>query len=121
MRAVVATAALVLLQQSGCDTTSPKPASVNKTAAKVAKPRRPIHRFVLTKYPENSGVAFDTQTGQICRTWDWQPVGREAVTDENGRLTQRSIGEFAPTCDTLYQKFSSSSDSAVSEDDGISQ
>lgn len=56
------------------------------------------HRFVLAKIPTDDGVAFDTQTGQLCRTWDWKPVGRHAEPDKTGTTPQLSIGEFAPAC-----------------------
>jgi hypothetical protein len=90
----------------GCD-------ELNQTANKSTKPARvvrenrvPVHRFVLTRY--DGGVAFDTQTGQICRTWDWQPVGKSAKLDlQTGLAPQRSFGEFAPTCISVYQQYAS--------------
>ena len=66
----------------------------------------PVHRFVLTKF--NGGVAFDTQTGQICRTWDWESGGEPAKSDpKTGFTPQRVFGEFAPTCLSLYQQYPS--------------
>lgn len=61
----------------------------------------PTHRFQLTKFA--GGVAFDTQTGQICRTWDWEPSGKPSDTG-----AQRSFGEYAPTCLDLYNRFPTS-------------
>jgi hypothetical protein len=65
-----------------------------------------VHRFVLTR--ESGDVAFDTQTGQICRTWEWAPVGKAPKPDpESGNRAQRSFGEFTPTCLSLYQRYPS--------------
>jgi hypothetical protein len=66
----------------------------------------PVHRFVLTR--TDYDVAFDTQTGQICRTWAWQPLGKPAKPDpESGNAPQRKFGEYAPTCLSLYQTYPS--------------
>lgn len=103
MRFEIAFAVLALLQQSGCEFQDKKGAS---TKPSVQRP--PLHRFVLTRYPIDAGVAFDTQTGQICRTWEWQPGGKAATPDpDNGTTPQRQTGEFAPTCLSLYQKYPS--------------
>ncbi len=100
MRIAATVAILAILQQTGCDN-QPKPMPIVP-----AKPRPPIHRFVLTRFPADSGVAFDTQTGQICRTWEWQPSGKAADADPNtGGVPQRRVGEFAPTCITIYEKY----------------
>jgi hypothetical protein len=71
----------------------------------------------------NASVAFDTQTGQICRTWDWQPIGAPSKTDPvSGNTPQRSFGEFAPTCLSLYKDFpsTSSTNTAVISDESAS-
>ena len=84
-----------------------------KPAAPVAKSKETrvaAHGFVLTKV--DGGVAFDTQTGQICRTWDWQPIGKSAQIDPStGNTPQRAFGEFAPTCISLYAKYPSGTES----------
>ena len=93
---------LLLLTPAGCDQLNPK-----ATGSK-AKPTKetPVHRFVLTRTDE--GVAFDTQTGQLCRTWDWKPVAKPSKPDpESGAVPQRSFGEFAPTCLYLYEQYPS--------------
>lgn len=79
------------------------------------------HRFVLTKF--DGGVAFDTQTGQICKTWEWQPIGEPAKADANGNRAQRAFGEFAPTCLSLYQEYPSGTDSGavIADDPGSNQ
>ena len=66
----LAIATLVLAQQLSC-AQGGRPTSV-----KPAAPKPPLHRFILTRYPADASVAFDTQTGQICKTWEWQPVGK---------------------------------------------
>src|SRR5437879_4165062 len=91
-----------VLFQTGCDQINQTPA---KPVAKTRVPSRPTHRFVLTKF--NAGVAFDTQTGQICRTWDW------ANMNPSNDGTQKSLGEYSPTCVTLYNNFPSYSDSQI--------
>lgn len=103
MRFVVTLAVLALVQQNSCDSSTPKPAP--KPAA---VPKAPLHRFILTRFPNDSGVAFDTQTGQICKTWEWAPGGKTADPDPvTGTTPQRVIGEFAPTCLSLYVKYPS--------------
>jgi hypothetical protein len=75
--------------------------------AKIAKESRvPVRRFILTKF--NADVAFDTQTGQLCKTWEWTPLGKELPTDKNtGARAPRTLGEFSPTCVSLYKDFPS--------------
>jgi hypothetical protein len=93
---------LLLLTLAGCDQLNPKATS---TKAKPAK-ETPVHRFALSRADE--GVAFDTQTGQICRTWDWKPGGKPSKPDpESGFAPQRTLGEFAPTCLYLYEQYPS--------------
>jgi hypothetical protein len=100
-------AAIVVL--SGCDDLNPSQTS-NKPPAKMVAAKKderaPVHRFVLTRY--DSDVAFDTQTGQICRTWDWSPIGKVPKPDpDSGSSPQRKFGEFTPTCASLYQQYPS--------------
>jgi hypothetical protein len=106
MRFAVTLAALVMAQQSGCDSSGTKPAPTPAVKTVAAKP--PLHRFILPRFPADDGVAFDTQTGQICKTWGWQPVGKAATPDPvTGNSPQRIIGEFAPTCLSIYEKYPS--------------
>ena len=71
--------------------------------------RTPVHRFTLLR--NDPGVAFDTQTGQVCRTWGWVPGGKPATADpESGNTPQRTFGEFSPTCLELYKQYESGSD-----------
>lgn len=66
-----------------------------------AQNRGTPHRFVLTKF--GAQVAFDTQTGQICKTWEWEASGPLAKPDPvTGGVPERSFGEFSPTCLSLY-------------------
>lgn len=114
--------ALLAIVLSGCDELNqtqqktPAPAP----APKVKANRVAVHRFVLTKF--DGAVAFDSQTGQICRTWEWQPVGKAAKPDENGSVPQRAYGEYTPTCLSLYQQYPSGTDSGaeVISDDSTS-
>jgi hypothetical protein len=107
--------ALVFLLQ-GCDElqqqTHQQPTAPPTPAQKSKVNRVAAHRFVLTKF--NGGVAFDTQTGQICRTWDWSLSGKPATPDPvSGIVPQRSYGELAPTCLSLYQQYPSGADSGT--------
>jgi len=73
---------------------------------------RAAHRFVLTKF--DGGVAFDTQTGQICRTWDWLPVGGHPKANaETGTTPQIAFGEYAPTCLFLYEQYPSGTEPSL--------
>jgi hypothetical protein len=101
MRLTLGIALIVLAQQNSCDSTPPKPAPV-----KVTVPKPPLHRFVLPRFPPDDGVAFDTQTGQICRTWDWS-VTSPAKADADGHSQQRLVGEFAPLCISVYTSYPS--------------
>jgi hypothetical protein len=95
--------AAVLLLLVGCDQFM---AGRKQSKVTVKENRVPVHRFVLTKY--DGGVAFDTQTGQICRTWEWSAMGKASKPDpETGGVPQRTFGEFAPTCISLYEKYPS--------------
>ena len=99
----VALTAFLLADPSGCEQAKPeKPEKV-----KVIKQNRvPVHRFTITR---DSNVAFDTQTGQICRTWEWEPKGKQQFSDD-GSAIPRSFGEFAPTCLSVYQNYPSGTD-----------
>ena len=100
------TALAALLATIGCDQILDKPTAQAPAPAPIAKSphRRMAHRFVLTKY--TGDVAFDTQTGQICRTWDWVQTGPLA-RDAKGVRLQWSFGELAPTCIVLYNGYQS--------------
>lgn len=52
-------------------------------------------RFVLTKFAGD--MAFDLQTGQTCRTWDWTPT-TPGKLDANRNAPEVKYGEFTPTC-----------------------
>src|SRR5271163_439017 len=99
----VAAAIFVLSQQSACDFSSPKSPPAKLT------PKAAPHRFVLTRLPDE-GVAFDTKTGQICKTWAWSPGGKAPDPGPtSGNFPQRMVGEFAPTCLYLCEKYPSGS------------
>jgi hypothetical protein len=109
MRLAFTLAFLALIQQSGCDFADKK-----NVPTKAAVQHPPLHRFVLTRFPTDNGVAFDTETGEICRTWDWQPGGKALTPDPvTGTLPQRAVGEFAPTCLSLFEKYPSVPDGGV--------
>jgi hypothetical protein len=85
----------------------------NSEPIKQTKPERPspTHRFVLAEH--HSDIAFDTVTGQLCRTWDWSLVGPQAKIDPStGVAPQRAEGELAPTCLSLYQEYAGKTDPA---------
>src|SRR5262245_55628098 len=73
------------------------------------KSYRPAHRFVLTRLDFN--VAFDSQTGQVCKTWEWDAVNPNKSAPGGKRLPV-VFGEFAPTCLSLYENFPSVTDTA---------
>jgi hypothetical protein len=103
MRQLLFTTCLVFVTflTSGCDELQPP-----KPTTKTAKENRvPVRRFILTKF--DAGVAFDTQTGQLCKTWEWQPLGKEPATDLSGNRPQRMVGEFTPSCLSVYKAYPS--------------
>lgn len=106
-------ALLYLLCLTGCDQLSANPQPVPKKT-RAAKRSVPVHRFVQESF--DPAVAFDTQTGQICRTWAWQPAAPVAKYEPDGTHAQRSLGEFAPTCASIYLS-SPSQIGDVDEDD----
>ena len=104
-RTAVLLASLALIPMSGCDNFI---SAQKKPVAATAKRGPAIHRFTLTR--GTSDVAIDSQTGQICRTWDWQVLGKASKPDPlTGNVPERKWGELAPTCLSLYQQFPSGS------------
>jgi len=108
MKFAVAIPCLLLLYQQSCDRSEQNKVPV---AARPSPARSlpAVHRFTLV--PNNYGVAFDTQTGQICRTWDWRLSGKQPDADATGYIPQRQFGELSPTCMSIYQQFPSGPES----------
>ena len=105
MKFFVPLAFFVVIQQQSCGFGDSSNQKKPVAEPKAAQPRPGLHRFVLTR---NTDIAFDSQTGQICKTWDWSPSGKEPTPDPlTGRMPQRMAGEFAPTCLSLYQSYPS--------------
>ena len=75
---------------------------VPSARSQVNRKTHPLHRFVLAAPLKD--VAFDTQTGQLCRTWDWSISG-EVKADTEGHVPERKIGELTPTCLSLYESY----------------
>src|SRR5437879_4640274 len=101
----------MLLQNQSCDQSTQQ-----KSATTVRKQHAGVsHRFVMTKF--DGGVAFDTQTGQICKTWVWEATGKPQKADTSGNVLPRTFGEFSPTCLSLYEKYPSGDDTSLSVDD----
>ena len=98
---------LLAVFQSGCPY-SQKPSAAPKQPLR--GPQTPTHRFVLTV---NINLAFDTQTGQLCRTWDWKPLGKQAKPTTEGVTPQISPGQYTPTCLSLYQELPASENGKV--------
>jgi hypothetical protein len=78
------------------------PTQQKKEPVKAAAPRPGLHRFILTRF--GIDVALDTQTGQLCRTWDWTPTSEAPRTNP---LAEVKPGQYAPLCLTLYQQYPS--------------
>jgi hypothetical protein len=87
-------AAFMLLQS--CDVLTDQ----KKGAAKSGRPG--LHRFSITRLGVD--IALDTQTGQLCRTWDWLATAKPP--SENTALEMKP-GQYAPLCLTLYEKYPS--------------
>jgi len=112
LRAIALIAALAAL--CGCDEVAKDLGyvPVKAEASKQTKPERPspTRRFVLVEH--HSDIAFDTVTGQLCRTWDWSLLGPHPKADPSGTVPQRAEGELAPMCLSLYQQYPSRTDAA---------
>jgi hypothetical protein len=96
-KALIALPVLFLIQGGGCDATkrdSPKPTQSSQGDTT----QRPIRRFELTSV--GFDIAFDTQTGQLCRTWDWNLKGPNTVAPES------KVTAVAPLCSKLYSQYS---------------
>jgi hypothetical protein len=104
----VAPVVLFLLLQA-CDNVTPQKKAA-ATSERIQPSRLGLHRFVLTRI--GTDVAFDTQTSQICRTWDWLPA---AGVQKSNPYAEVKPGQFAPTCLSLYQKFPSGVESGTPE------
>lgn len=100
MRILAVTCLAVILLQNDCQ-------SAQKSSAPKAghTASHPTHRFTLADPVKD--VAFDTQTGQLCRTWDWTP----AKPDERDAGREVKLGQFTPTCVSLYEKYPTQGDS----------
>jgi hypothetical protein len=91
----------------GCEQLSQqvKPTPTPKTQV-VRENRVPVRRFILTR--NSPDVAFDSQTGQLCRTWEWEPMAKLTAEQEaTGVHPERKVGEFTPTCKVLYTQYPS--------------
>jgi len=71
----------------------------------------PTHRFMANSH--NVDLAFDTQTGQLCRTWDWSPIAPEAKPNAQGAVPQRMVGELTPTCLWLFKQYPTTGNAAI--------
>jgi hypothetical protein len=100
----------ILLMLSGCDEIQKANGQPVAAAAKKAAPARPLRRFEVMKF--DAGVAFDSQTGQICKTWDWTVTASPKVDPVTGTRPQQTLGEFAPSCLSLYKEYPSSADAS---------
>lgn len=91
----------------GCEDINKHTSKQSQPAITKVPPKRPIHRFVaLSKF--GGDVAFDSQTGQLCRTWDWQLTGKQPTPDPStGSVPQLKLGQLAPTCLSLYDQYQS--------------
>ncbi len=98
---VVALAAMAL--QNDCDGDKKPPTNPAPRQQRVIT--HPTHRFVLAQPLKDA--AFDTQTGQLCRTWDWHLLAERKAGD----TSERSVGEMSPTCLSLYGQYPTEGDS----------
>jgi len=112
LRAAAAIAlSTTLLFLSGCDDLAKQAGYEKGPAAKQSSLSTPTHRFVPDSH--NDDIAFDTQTGQMCRTWDWSPVAPAAKATPEGSFPERKAGEFAPTCLTLFRQYPTTGNAGV--------
>ena len=96
---------LLFSMLQSCDVGTDEKKAAPKVESKPQPPRPGLHRFVITR---DLDIAFDTQTGQMCRTWDWEPIAKLPPPDPvTGVRPQRKFGELTPTCLSLYQAYPS--------------
>ncbi len=100
---------------SGCDDLAKQAGYEKSPAAKQPPLSTPTRRFV--QYSHNDDIAFDTQTGQLCRTWDWSPVAPEPKRTPEGMVPERPAGELTPTCLSLFKQYPTAGNAGV----GIAQ
>ena len=81
--------AVLLFQVDSCD--KPKP------APKPSKITYPIRRFEHSAGTD-SGLAMDTLTGQLCKTWEWVYTSPNAPSHDMQTL---------PTCLSLFNDYPS--------------
>jgi hypothetical protein len=115
MKRVVTAVALTvtLLFIAGCDDLAKEFGYQKSQSAKPQQPSpsTPTHRFMANSH--NVDIAFDTQTGQLCRTWDWSPVAPEAKPNAQGTVPQRMVGELTPTCLSLFKQYPTTGSAAI--------
>jgi len=99
MKYALALCLFLVTIQSDCSSEQKKDAPPKQA---LQQPNELTHRFTLV--PQDIDLAFDTETGQLCRTWDWTPLAPEPKTTKEGRTPQRKVGEFTPTCLSIYQQ-----------------
>lgn len=80
-----------MLVVAGCQQQQPVVAAT--TPAPTPIPQRP-QRFVPVA-AEQGGLALDTETGILCRTWNWTPTSKQ-------QSTSKVISEWSPLCVSLY-------------------
>jgi len=97
---------IALIPLIGCDDLAKEfgyaPVSKTPKLSKQSANASPSHRFVLSRV---INVGFDTQTGQLCRTWDWEPIRPAQMNPKTGETPEALPGDQTPTCFSLYQKY----------------
>jgi hypothetical protein len=96
--------AFIPLSMNSCSTSGASKEAPAKHPVSVSTPS--AHRFQQSK--SDMDLAFDQQTGQLCKTWDWYPATGAAKPLSSGMTPQRQHGEFAPLCVSVYRNFPSS-------------
>lgn len=107
MVGLVVVALLVLLGESGCLSGQPR-----QVPAPVIV--QPYQRFTPIAYGQGflsfPYWAFDTKTGQLCKTWDWQSnSGASEKSREMGDRSKLSgldaAGSGTSTCEALWRQY----------------
>ncbi len=64
-----------LFAMDGCFRSEPGVVDQIENAHKIM-PQPPFHRF--KQLPDREDVAFDDQTGRLCKTWSWKSIDRKS-------------------------------------------
>ena len=84
---------LLIWPQTGCDQspTKQKDKIIESQPSKIQN-QPPINRFVLV--PQNMDLAFDSMTGQLCKSWNWQKSDNSTTVKSSDPILQEYAHKY---------------------------